>query len=349
MGKDKKIDIKFDHHLAEHKRKKVEVELEKGKKEEMSLDALKSGGLIRQTQKDKYTVRLRCPGGRLPFEKLKKIAEVAPKYSKGGYVHLSVRQSVEIPYVDFHDFPGLIEDLKEVDQNIASCGPRVRVPTACSGCEYNPNGLIDTQKLCKEIDKRFFGVACNHKFKIGLSGCPIDCVHSANMDIGIQGAIEPEWLEDKCIGCRVCGIACREGAITNDKETGRPSIDISKCLYCADCIRACPTEAWAEGRSGSMVRVGGKWGRHPLNSSTIAEFVPEEKLLDIIQKVLDWYHTYGKDRGRTRIGDILRSFWKEFVAYIKPVLGEYAVKNPAMPEHITIHPYQKGWKAPEFK
>lgn len=347
--KDKKIEVKIDHHLEEQKKRIIKVEIEKGKPREMSLEALKSGGLIRQVQKDQYTVRLRCPGGRVPFSKLKRIAEVAPKYSKGDYVHLSVRQSIEIPYVDFHDFAPLIEDLKPAEQEIATCGPRVRVPTACSGCEYNPNGLIDVQKLCKDIDKRFFGITCNHKFKMSLSGCPIDCFRTNEMDLGIQGAIEPEWEENKCTGCRVCGVACHEGAITNDEETGTPTLDRSKCLYCADCIRVCPTEAWVEGRRGCVVRVGGKHGRHPLNGAVIAVFLPETKLFDVIEKIIDWYHKYGQGKGRIRIGDILRSYWDEFVEYIKPVLGEYAVDNPQMPEPMVTHPYQAGWKPPEFK
>lgn len=340
----KNIEIKYDHHLEEQKRPKVEVELEKGKKEVFNLDQLKSGGYIRQRQKDLFTVRLRCPGGRVPFEKLKKIAEVGPKYSKDNYVHISVRQSIEIPYVNYKDFAQLSEELGQVGQKIASCGPRVRVPTACSGCEYNPNGLVDVQKLCQEIDKKYFGIQCNHKFKISLSGCPIDCYRTNEMDLGFQGAVEPIWDEATCTGCRICGYACKEGAITNDPETGKPTIDRSKCLFCADCIRACPTSSWKEGRKGLVVRVGGRHGRHPVNGSTIALLLPEEKMGEVIQKVIEWYNEKGKGKGRVRIGDILRENWKDFVEFIKPVLGEYAVENPKKPEYIKLHTFQTGWQ-----
>src|SRR3990167_6965346 len=115
----KEIDIKYDRHLEEQKRAKVEVELEKGKKEVFNLDQLKSGGYIRQRQKDLFTVRLRCPGGRVSFEKLKKIAELAPKYSEKDYVHISVRQSIEIPYVNYQDFSQLSEELNEAGQKVA--------------------------------------------------------------------------------------------------------------------------------------------------------------------------------------------------------------------------------------
>lgn len=131
----------------EDKNKSVEIDVEvEGKTGVIDFNELKSGGFIKQRQKDKFTVRCRVPGGRLHIEKLKKIVEVAEKYGKD-YVHISVRQSIEIPYVDYRDFNKVVEELKEADQLIASCGARVRVPTACSGCEYNPKGLIATQEL----------------------------------------------------------------------------------------------------------------------------------------------------------------------------------------------------------
>ncbi|HLD82348.1 MAG TPA: 4Fe-4S dicluster domain-containing protein, partial [Candidatus Omnitrophota bacterium] len=295
-------------------------------------------------QKDLFTVRLRCPGGRVTFEKLKKIAEVGPKYSQKDYVHISVRQSIEIPYVNYKDFAQLSAELQPVGQKVASCGPRVRVPTACSGCEYNPNGLVDVQKLCAEIDQKYFGIQCNHKFKISLSGCPIDCFRTNEMDLGFQGAVEPLLDEEACTGCRICGYACKEGAITNDPKTGKPTIDRRKCLYCADCIRACPTNSWKEGKKGLVVRVGGRHGRHPVNASVIAVLLPEEKMGEVIEKVIEWYNIIGKGKGRIRIGDFLMKKWPDFVEFIQPVLAEFAVKNPKRPEFIKIHSFQTEWQ-----
>src|SRR3990170_2949112 len=203
----------IDHYIEDKENKvKIDTEID-GKSGEIDFNALKSGGVIKQRQKDLFTVRLSCPGGRVPVRKLKKIAEVAEKYG-GDYVHISVRQSIEITYVHYKNFGKIKNELSEVGQNIASCGPRVRVPTACSGCEYNPNGLVDVQKLCQEVDQKYFGIQCNHKFKISLSGCPIDCFRTNEMDLGFQGGVEPSWDEETCTGCRICGYACREGAIT---------------------------------------------------------------------------------------------------------------------------------------
>ncbi|MBM4031643.1 MAG: sulfite reductase, partial [Planctomycetes bacterium] len=110
----------------EKPRVKVDVAVE-GKTGELDFTTLKTGGIIKQRQRDKFTVRLKCPGGRVPLSKLPKIAEVAARYG-GDYVHISFRQSIEIPYVDYRDFGKVRAELAEVGQEIASCGPRVRVP-----------------------------------------------------------------------------------------------------------------------------------------------------------------------------------------------------------------------------
>ncbi len=286
----------------------------------IDIDELKSGGFIKQTQKDLFTVRLRMPGGRITPEKMVKVAEVAKKYGRMGYCHMSFRQSIEIIGVHIDDFDKVRDELSEAGVRIASCGPRVRVPTACGGCEYNPNGLMDTQKKALEVDERSFGTPCHHKFKVSFSGCPIDCARTTEMDLGFQGAVDPKWDEPLCTGCTLCAKACLEGAIVSDKE-GKPVFDPEKCIYCGDCIRACPTDSWKAKRRGWIVRVGGKHGRHPMLAREVFEFLPDEKVHDFIDKTLKWYKRNGRRRERIgvtieRIG--LDKFKKEVV---KPFLN----------------------------
>ena len=281
----------------------------------INVEELKSGGFIKQTQKDLFTVRLRMPGGRITPQKLAKVAEVAEKYSRMGFCHMSFRQSIEIIGVHIEDFDKVRDELSEVDVKIASCGPRVRVPTACGGCEYNPNGLMDTQQKALEMDEKLFGTPCHHKFKMSFSGCPIDCARTTEMDLGFQGAVEPVWDEPPCTGCTLCAKACLEGAIVSDKE-GKPVFDPKKCIYCGDCIRACPTNAWKANRRGWIVRVGGKHGRHPMLVKEVLEFLPDERVQDFAEKTLAWYKKNGKRRERIgttieRVG--LNKFRKEVV------------------------------------
>ena len=186
---------------------------ERKKNSTIDIKNLKTGGFIKERGKDLFTVRLRLPGGRLPVLRLKKIAEVAEKY-RVEFVHLSVRQSLELIHVNFRDFDGIVDELGEVGQKVATCGARIRVPTACGGCEYNPNGLVETQASALEVDEKLFAVPTgHHKFKISFSGCPIDCFKSYMNDVGFQGVVRPELDSDECISCGLCAKSCGEGAI----------------------------------------------------------------------------------------------------------------------------------------
>lgn len=265
----------------------------------LDFDVLKSGGFIKQTQENLFTVRLRCPAGKVTSAQLRKAAEIAEKYGRGE-VHTSFRQSIEVPYVHYQYFEAIAAELKEVDGwSVASCGPRIRVPTACGGCTYNPNGLMDTQTMCLEVDKRYFGIASgHHKFKISFSGCPIDCPRTREMDVGFQGIVDPELDDEKCNSCGLCVAACEEKALTMVNQL--PVRDLSKCIYCGDCIKVCPVDAMLVKRKGWLVRVGGKHGKHPLYSYEVAKFASDQDCYPIIDKTMAWYQSNAK--GRERIG-----------------------------------------------
>ena len=291
----------------------------------MDFEALKSGGFIKQTQKDLFTVRLRCPGGKLTSQQLRKAAEIAEKYGRGE-LHNSFRQSIEIPYVHYQHFGTIGEDLKGINWSIASCGPRIRVPTACAGCTWNPNGLMDTQSVCLEVDRRYFGTSTSHhKFKISFSGCPIDCARTREMDLGFQGIVEPELLAKLCTSCELCVSTCEENALVMAK--GLPQKDTSKCIYCGDCIKVCPVDAMVTGKKGWLIRVGGKHGRHPIYAYEIAQFATDEQCFPLIEKTMEWYQTNGK--GRERIGTTIgRLGLTKYLDEVVKLLGISVIDKP---------------------
>ena len=308
--------------------------MSEGNKTKIDLSNLKSGGFIKERGKDLFTIRLRVPGGRMSVPRLKKIAEVAEKYG-GKFVHLSVRQSIELINVNMKNFDLVVEELGEATQKVASCGARVRVPVACGGCEYNPNGLVDSQKSALEVDAKLFGTATgHHKFKVAFAGCPFDCPKSATNDVGFQGAIAPKLDRDACISCGLCAKSCVPKAIVMGADD-KPVLSEDPCIWCGDCVKVCPTGAWSEAKRGYTVRIGGKWGRNPLVGTLFATFLAEDKVVDFIAAVLEWYQEKAEGLGRIRLGDtIIKEGPQALLDHLRVSFPENIVAETIAPQVI---------------
>ncbi|MFQ6120483.1 MAG: 4Fe-4S binding protein [Methanosarcinales archaeon] len=258
---------------------------------EIDYTELKKGGFMRQVQKNRFSMRLRLAAGRLDADQLPKLAEIAKKYGDG-HIHLTARQGIEIPYIHFKDIEKVKSELAEVGLYHGVCGPRVRTVVACQGSTICPHGLIDAQYIGKKIDEMYYGRELPHKFKFGVTGCPMACLKPSENDFGVMGGVEPIWIEDNCILCGLCEHVCREDAIK--VEDSKVIFLREKCNLCGDCISSCPSDAWKENKSGYTILVGGKMGRHPQLGHKIVELVNEEKLFELIDKTLDFYDQYGE-------------------------------------------------------
>ncbi len=266
----------------------------------MAIDyaALKKGGFMRQKQKGYFSLRLRVVGGNLTAENIRAVADVADKYGKG-YVHMTSRQSVEIPFIHFDNIEAVRAELAAGGVDPGVCGPRVRTITACQGNQVCPSGCIDTYTLAKKLDDHYFGRELPHKFKFGVTGCQNNCLKTEENDIGIKGGMEVTWVEDKCINCGVCEKACREGAITC---TGSGvTIDRSKCTFCGRCVKSCPTDAW-EGESGYIVSFGGLFGNKIYKGEQLLPFIKsEETLFRVTDEAVSFFEDYANSGERFRL------------------------------------------------
>ncbi len=271
------------------------------------LKALKAGGFIKQRQPDLFTVRVRAPMGALTAQQLKAIAEAAERYGNGR-LHLSVRQSPEIIGVAHDRFDELVDHLALAGLSPASCGPRVRAVTGCSGCAVNPLALIDTQALGEAVDRAFFGQTTHGKFKITFSGCPNDCTRAKCADLGFVGMVAPGLDEESCSACGLCALACRNGALSSDAN-GIPVRDRSSCVGCGDCVRVCPESAMRTAAVGLAVYAGGKHGRVPRIADHVAAMLPSELVDEVVSATLDWYRRNGS-RG-LRLGHVIEELGVE--------------------------------------
>lgn len=236
---------------------------------------LKKGGFMKQKQKDHFSLRLSVVGGQVTAEQLVAITEVAKKYGRG-YIHLTSRQGVEIPYIKLEDIDAVKDALAEGGVTPGVCGPRVRTITACQGSAVCPNGCIETEDLAKELNERYFGKELPHKFKFGITGCQNNCLKAEENDLGIKGGVRVTWIENKCINCGVCAKVCREGAL--QIKEGKISIEQEKCNYCGRCSFSCPTDAY-ETTPGYLVSFAGLFGNKISKGVEIVPFIEDKKVL----------------------------------------------------------------------
>lgn len=244
-------------------------------KKKVDYAALKKGGFMRQKQKGYFSLRLAVVGGNLTAENIKTVAEVAEKYGHG-YVHMTSRQGIEIPFISFDDIETVREELAKGGVKPGVCGPRVRTITACQGSEICPSGCIDTYGLAKEFDERYFGRELPHKFKFGVTGCQNNCLKTEENDLGVKGGMIVNYDEDSCISCSVCVKACREGALS--MEDGKVKIDRTKCNNCARCVKSCPTDAW-KGEPGYIVSFGGLFGNKIYKGEQLLPIIKDKETL----------------------------------------------------------------------
>ena len=224
--------------------------------------------------------------GTLTAENLKKIAEVAEKYGDG-YVHLTSRQGVEIPFIKLDDIDDVKDDLAKGGCKPGVCGPRVRTVTACQGNAVCPSGNINSYDIAVKLNERYFGRELPHKFKFGVTGCQNNCLKAEENDVGIKGAAQVSWKEDACIHCGVCEKACRENAISFEDD--KLVIDTEKCNYCGRCAKSCPVDAW-DVNEAYIVSFGGTFGNH---ISKGQEFLPlitsEEQLFRVTDAAIQFF------------------------------------------------------------
>ncbi len=256
---------------------------------------LKKGGFMRQKQKNNFSLRLAVVGGNLTAQNLKTIAEVAEKYGDG-HVHLTSRQSVEIPFIKLDDISDVKAELESGGVKPGVCGPRVRTITACQGSEICPSGNIDTYDIALKLDERYFARELPHKFKFGVTGCMNNCLKAEENDVGIKGALTVKWEKDSCIYCGVCEKICRTNAIKIDGDD--IILDASKCNYCGRCVKSCPTDAWI-GTPAYILSFGGLFGNTIAKGEEfLLPIADEDTLFRVTDAAINFFDEYANPSER---------------------------------------------------
>jgi dissimilatory sulfite reductase (desulfoviridin) alpha/beta subunit len=88
-------------------------------------------------------------------------------------------------------------------------------------------------------------------------------------------------------------------------------------------------------KKGYTVRIGGKWGRRPLIGTLYATFLPEEKVVEFIARVLAWYREKAEGLGRIRLGDIIiREGTDSLLAHLRCKFPDHVVEKTIPPQIV---------------
>lgn len=146
-------------------------------------DMLEKGAIL---QRDgTYAIAPHLPGGLITDpEILIRLAETAKKYNCPA---LKVTSSQRIALVGLKK-----ENLDAAWQDLgikpgAAIGLCVRSVKFCPGTSFCKLGLQDSVGLGTQIDEKYHGMTLPSKFKIGISGCPNQCMDSMMIDFGAVG------------------------------------------------------------------------------------------------------------------------------------------------------------------
>lgn len=200
---------------------------------------MKALGFLLQNDKEHYAVRILSRAGNYTVEEMNSINKLAEKYGRG-YIGLTTRLQVEIPWIKDEDAEKLMEEAKTLGLRHGGTGMKVRPLVSCKGtvCLH---GNIDTQEICRQLEDKYFATDTPAKCKFGVVGCANNCAKANINDIGVMGRSVPEFILDNCIGCGLCVKACRQKAleVVDKKVVYHEEL----CVNCGGCVRACRTNA----------------------------------------------------------------------------------------------------------
>jgi len=245
------------------------------------------GGVITELDPDLVTVRVQLPAGNLPPDPMRGPATIAKRYGRG-IVHLTARQTVEIPHVDPNRLKNIGAALAKNGTPVGSERDEIVNIIACPGIERCKFGNVDTIELAKKLDAKHFGKEMPVKIRVSISGCPNSCTGPMLNEIGIMGRIEPVRTPGLCTGCGTCAEYCKERAISI--KNGISVLDKEKCIQCGVCIRSCPYQLLKSQHRHYLVTVGGRRGRHPRVGRELARVDTEDEVVALVERISSWVY-----------------------------------------------------------
>ena len=212
--------------------------------------------LARQKQDGFFSVRFKSAAGKLTAAQLLAIRELAEKFGDG-FITLTSRQEISIPFVRKENFHAIEELSAAAGMKISPVGTIFKMVTACQGTRTCPAGIIDSPGIAMELERLHGGREFPCKITCSVTGCPNNCMKVDANDIGIKGAVEPQFVRENCIYCGVCAKVCPVNAIEVNRAEKVWAIDRERCINCGRCVKVC-RKAALRGEVGYKIYFAGK-------------------------------------------------------------------------------------------
>jgi sulfite reductase (NADPH) hemoprotein beta-component len=146
-------------------------------------------GVYGQLQPNVHMIRIKIPGGMLPFAWARTVAAANRRWA-GPHIHVSTRQDLQIYFVRPDDVPELLECLARAGITTReACGNTLRNMTSCHLAGACPREHVDAGAVAARLARSWIRHPLSQhmprKFKTSVSGCETDCGSSHIHDLGL--------------------------------------------------------------------------------------------------------------------------------------------------------------------
>jgi NAD(P)H-nitrite reductase large subunit len=148
----------------------------------MKKDILEKGAIL-QRDRETYAIAPHIPGGFTDTQTLRRICDVADKYTLS--LKITSAQRIAMIGAKEEDLDAIWGELAKVQG--APIGLCVRSVKVCPGTTHCKRGVQDSASLGLKIDAIYHAMELPNKMKMGVSGCLLSCSESAIKDIGVVG------------------------------------------------------------------------------------------------------------------------------------------------------------------
>lgn len=250
----------------------------------LQLSKIKEKGFLRQKNEDLFSVRVISYDNMFTYEQMNKLASLSHKYGSGK-IAITTYQSIEIPDIKSEYIDTVRKEISSMNLHININNKKLSYIITCRG-SICINGIIDTYALTSKLYEENYSKTLPNKVKIGISGCPNNCVVSNQYDIGVIATSPIKINEENCKLCSTCTKICKKKALEiKDKLI----LNNELCKDCGKCLKACKFDAISIDNEGLTIYLGGKSGKKQNLGTALNKKFKLEEIPKVISKILDFY------------------------------------------------------------